>query len=440
MNTAIDEELVHIALPEWQSVGPGDRIELQGLGFESYPAARSLAAKLSQAGQIEVLEMAQGLQLQARSYVGRVRLGPVEITIRPKLPGDHLLTLFRYAYGLRNLEMISASAYDTDSSQAFQELLVLQLVGEAEELLARGLHRDYRRVQEHLTSPKGQIDFGAFVGAGGLVQTTLPCIHHLRLQDSPLNRMLLAGLALGARLTRDIALRVRIRRSMQQLSDSVAMVVPTWVAMQEALHTLDRRTSTYRPALTLIQLLMEGAGIDLQASSGVQLSGFLFDMNRFFQALLSHFLQENLTSVTIQDEYRLQGMMAYEAGYNPRRRQPPSPRPDFVLLQGKRIVAILDAKYRDLWERTLPREMLYQLSIYALSQSEAMTAAILYPTVDSAATEARIVIRNPVNGSSKGNVALRPVDLNRLVDLVMAPNTAATKRERTAYATYLAYG
>lgn len=440
MTTPTDEEVVHIALSEWQSVEPRDRVELQGLGFASHPAARGLAAKLSQAGQLEVLEMAQGLRLQASSYVGRVRIGPVEITIRPKLPGDHLLLLFRYAYGLRNLEMISASAYDTDSSRAFQELLILQLVGEAEELLARGLHRDYRRVHEHLTSPKGQIDFGAFVGAGGLVQTTLPCVHHLRLQDSPLNQMLLAGLALGARLTRDIALRVRIRRAMQQLSDTVVVVGLTWAAMQEALRSLDRRSSTYRPALTLIQLLMEGAGIDLQTSSGVQLSGFLFDMNRFFQALISRFLQENLASVTIQDEYRLHGMMAYEAGYNPRRREPPSPRPDFVLLQGKRIAAILDAKYRDLWERTLPREMLYQLSIYALSQTEAMAAAILYPTTDSSATEARIAIREPVSRHTRGQVVLRPVDLNELVRLVNQPQSAQTRREATAFATYLAYG
>ena len=49
------------------------------------------------------------------------------------------------------------------------------------------------------------------------------------------------------------------------------------------------------------------------------------------------------------------------------RTRAPTPRPDYVMSRGGHIVAIADAKYRDLWKRDLPSGMLYQLSVYALS-------------------------------------------------------------------------
>lgn len=440
MITTISPEHIQINIQEWKSAGPADSPQLQHLSFDGYPEARKQAEALTSADKLEIVELASGIHIQARSFVGRVSLGPLQVSIQPKLQGKQLLTLFRYAYGLRNLELLLPSVYDTDVSQAFQELLVLQLTAEVEELLARGLHRDYRRQAESLASPMGRFDFESYVRTGGPARAQFPCIHYLRLEDTSINQALLAGMRGVVNLTADLSLRVRIRRIIEQLAEGVSFAPLNREVVRAAFRAMDRRTSAYSPALKIIELLMEGLGLDLEAGSGLRLPGFLYDMNRFFQALLSRFLHDCLEEVAIRDEHRLTGMMAYGSGYNPRNRQAPSPRPDFVLLRANKIVAILDAKYRDLWEHSLPREMLYQLSIYALSQPAAMTSVILYPTTDPGATEARIVIRDPVSRGEKGKVALRPVDLNRLVDLVTMPNTVAVKRARSAYAMRLAYG
>jgi len=115
-------------------------------------------------------------------------------------------------------------------------------------------------------------------------------------------------------------------------------------------------------------------------------------------------------------------------------------RPDFVVRRDRKIVAVLDAKYRDLWEQALPRDMLYQLALYALGQNVPMRrATILYPTIERSAREQAIVIQEPVGGLQQAEVVLRPVKLLELNELLRDRGTQASER-RGAFAARLALG
>jgi 5-methylcytosine-specific restriction enzyme subunit McrC len=124
---------------------------------------------------------------------------------------------------------------------------------------------------------------------------------------------------------------------------------------------------------------------------------------------------------------------------NPRNRRPPVPRPDFGVFHQGKPVAVLDAKYRDLWEGQLPREMLYQLAVYATTQ-ELGAATILFPTTNGSATEARIAVYDPVFGRQVAQVNLRPVVLPHLEKLLMAKSGAGVLRARREYSLRLSHG
>jgi 5-methylcytosine-specific restriction enzyme subunit McrC len=432
------EAAVEIRMAEWETRLPQAGSGLEGRALAG-SADRLLTSELAKAELLEITELRAGLSIRSFSHVGKIRLGDIEVTVLPKLKQTSLLNLLRYAYGFRKLRLISETPQQLVES-GFADLLVRQLLAEVEELFARGLHRNYVPKKEWLSTPKGRIDIQRLAAQGGVLTASLPCTHHPRINDTLLNRVLLAGLRLAGTVASDLQLRRESRRRASLLAEYVATIRLDASALEQVNRQMSRLTVAYEPALTLTRLLWESQGLSLDDSgTSVRLPGFLFDMNRFFQALLSRFLRENMPGYTVRDEHRLRGMMTFVPGFNPRNRPPPVPRPDFVIQHGNQLVAILDAKYRDLWEKLLPREMLYQLAIYAASYKQ-RSAKILYPTTENAAKEARLSVQDPVFGMQIAQVALRPVHLGVFEKHVMSGNSAASQRDRRVYCKLLLLG
>ncbi len=431
---------LRVTLKEWQTLRPDRGNHLAGVGFAE-EKDRLLAERLTSDGRIGILELARGLELRTTSFVGRLCLGGIEITIQPKLTGTPLLSLLRYAYGLRHLDLYHQEqvTYSVEHCN-FQDLLIRQLIAETEEIVARGPHRDYFAVDADLASPRGRVNFTRHLSDFPWTKATLPCQYHPRIEDNPLNQAMLGGLRYAVGITADIDLRTQLNRLRKVLGATVTEKRLDRKLLVAGERTMDRRTTVYRSTLNILRLLLDSNGIALDDEAGtVTLPGFLFDMNRFFQALLSRFLREHLTDAVLHDEYRLKTLYSYALGRNPRRKKAPTPRPDFVIMKNGRMRAVLDAKYRDLWSESLPREMLYQLSLYALGRTgEDHTAVILFPTVDDFASEQILCIKDPVQGGEQGRVVLRPVNLLELERLIRLGRGAIP--QRSALAEVLAYG
>lgn len=89
-----------------------------------------------------------------------------------------------------------------------------------------------------------------------------------------------------------------------------------------------------------------------------------------------------------------------------------------IAKKASQIFSFLDAKYRDLWELPLPREMLYQLSIYAISGLGNNSSKILYPTTNQNAKIQKIDIMKPINGEKYAEIFLKSVFLDKIADLL----------------------
>lgn len=408
-----------VRLTEWQTVGP-EEPPLRGLAFGDAPT-RALAAQLTHANVLEIEELRAGIRVRARAHVGRVRVGPLTVTVEPKIAPDDLMDLLRYAYRLPPLRQFGAVEV-SGSGTLLQDLIALQLLEETRRLIRGGLAKAYEARNEYLESPKGRIDLGAISKTPHTSSARVPCRHHLRLVDNELNQVLAAGVRLASAVACDAVLRRTLRRMATALSTQIVEAKLTRRVIMTAERKLNRLTSSYEPVLRLIAILFESSGISLDDETIVAVPGFLFDMNRFFQALLSRLFSDGLPGCEVQEESALKGMMRYDPARNPRRRKSPRPRPDFFVRSPMRPPALLDAKYRDLWNRELPREMLYQLAVYALSQPSPARATILYPTTDAGARDAAIAISDPVQSGVRAHVVLRPVHVGSLVTAVRQPS------------------
>jgi 5-methylcytosine-specific restriction enzyme subunit McrC len=424
-------------MKEWEEKLPAKGNELYQRFLEDEDS-KNIVYILNKKGILGILELKDGLKINSNSYVGKIKIGDLQINIHPKIEGMPLYKLLKYTYGLRDLNLFNEATHDIDTFPFF-DLLIYQLYAEAKDLVYRGLIKRYKKNEEDLETPRGRIDIKKLATRSVITEATLPCCYFERSEDNEFNQVLLAGLCLAMELAEDLTLRIGIHRLCMIMENSVNRIELNRGILLKVLKRIDRLTEHYRSVLELINILYESQGIQLEdGSMYMKLHGFFFDMNAFFQALFTKFLEEYLEGYTVRDEYTLHELFAYTPGFNPQRRPAPKPRPDFAIVKGNKVVRLLDTKYRDLWETKLPREMLYQLSVYAVSGIGDKTAKIIYPSMSPLAKIQKIDIKNPATGDKFAEVILQPVLLTQIAELIELPNKE--KQRVQEYVKHIVFG
>jgi 5-methylcytosine-specific restriction enzyme subunit McrC len=175
----------------------------------------------------------------------------------------------------------------------------------------------------------------------------------------------------------------------------------------------NRLTARYAGVHRLVRLMSERSGLDDEHAVGRDvLPGFLWNMATLFERFVARFLSDHLPDHDVLTQEKLHQL--YAVVRSGPTLKAPRPRPDLVIRRKRdgRTVGVFDTKYRDLWATKLPREILYQMSVYALAWSERggedVPAVVLYPVVGGDRPDMELSLR--VRGAASRRIILRAVD------------------------------
>ena len=145
-----------IDISEWEDVFPqkGNLLYQRFIDDES---SKQTIDILNEKGILKIIELKDGLKISSNSYVGKIKIGELKINVHPKIEGMPLYKLLKYTYSLRDLKIFDEAIYNIDSFP-FYDLLIYQLYSEIEDLVYRGLNKNYKRKEEDLGSPRGRIN------------------------------------------------------------------------------------------------------------------------------------------------------------------------------------------------------------------------------------------------------------------------------------------
>lgn len=188
--------------------------------------------------------------------------------------------------------------------------------------------------------------------------------------------------------------------------------------MRSVIDQIDRRSSHYRTALTLVALIHQGAHLGEHAVGGdLPLSSFMLDMNLVFERFLGRYLSEHAPDdIRVSTQEVQSDVFSYLENAGGWKR--PTIRPDFVFRSRRGVIAVADAKYKDRHEHPPAASELYQLTTYGLAYAmpEPREVLLLHPLATGATERATRLLFAPSAASQQVHIRLVGVPIDGLLD------------------------
>lgn len=361
---------------EWSTTTPdtpngGERLR----GLRLTDADRELLAHLETSAKLRITELRSGLGVSVESHIGTVSLSCLRLVVMPKIRIDNLMRMIAFAFDLSDLLVTETRTTYSAADQGLVDLLGLSLLRSVGRIARGGLLPHYEKRDEDLATPRGRVDLRH--AATHPRRATLRCVYDDLTVDHELNQLVAAGLRLAAGVMQSVDMRLDLARAADRFFGDLTRAPLEAERLRARLSNLDRRSSHYRTALTLISLIHQGAKLGKHVAAGAMpLSSFMLDMNLAFERFLGRYFAETCPSgIRLSAQDVRSDVFSYLE--NGRGWKQPTIRPDFVFRRGNRVIAVADAKYKNRHEHPPTSAELYQLTTYGLAYAMAGPREVL---------------------------------------------------------------
>ena len=189
--------------------------------------------------------------------IGAISSGEAQIIVRPKIPENHLFYLFEQSEAVPRVdEQISRLIKNKDQ---FLEIVAKWFLIEVRQVLARGLVRDYRSVDESLKSPKGKILVGESMPSWYKGNFSFKCSFEEFDEDNPANRILASACL---KILKSSFFTKSTKKEARKLYSEFPEI--GLVRSEDLRFKADRRSQYYDGSLRLAKNILSGTGRKLE--------------------------------------------------------------------------------------------------------------------------------------------------------------------------------
>lgn len=237
------------------------------------------------------------------------------------------------------------------------EVFVRRFLGQVLELARHGLARRYVTIEENLSWLRGRIVFADQLRRNVANQARFFVAHDQLTVDRPANRLIRTSLERLKHRVRDSDNRQMLSQALISLADvpPASDVHTDWRR-----HHVNRSMARYRPVMAWVELFLFNRGLATFSGAYENIS-VLFPMEQVFQDFVVDSFRRYQRSYSVKTEAPQRNL----ATINNRRAF--MMKPDVLLLHGRRVVFVLDAKWKQIdATRDYPKHLIDQGDLYQL--------------------------------------------------------------------------